>query len=506
MLQTGLGRTLAAALLVLTLANALAGCAGGDRADHGLDPDAPIDPERDYHLVVWEYQLPFVSPGGAPFAEAAGRAIRRFRERHPNATVDLVLLDPADGEKKLAEALQAGYPPDVYCTPYGPPAVGSRLQIPIGPFLDYDVWADYHPVAWQAVKVGDVVWAWPRWLVLWPWLANRDAPIAAQSWTWDDLAGLAGSLDRAGTAAGPLRVALGAPDPAVVLRDLLFGAHLAAGEAPTAEAFWSGGQLGAALEWLAALRDSGALDQDLTGKNPGVMDSFIHGRTALLAPPSPWATMFLAEMPSRQDPWQFKVPSRENRPPVAFVAPPAPTADEVPAAYVSAGQVQVFRQARYRGDDHTRLAVELAREISREARIWLREHPLCVPVVAAEVASWRKALERYGTDAGAIEALFDRLAALPTDRLSRAFNALDYGPWPPRPGHDGLDQAPDAVAFGLAGPDYHGPLFTAVLAPVVREFWDSETTTEAVLPVIITALGLEAGASGDTGDEGQSGD
>ncbi len=467
----------------------------------GVDPRAPIDPARRYHLVVWDYRLPLRSPSGAPFDEATRAAIRRFEARYPNVTVDLVLLDPATGPARMAQALTAGYPPDVYCSPYGPPALGSALQVPIGLYLDYETWARYHPVAWQAVKVHGTVWAWPRWMMFWPWLANADlleqagldpARVATEGWTRDEFAAAAAALSDAENRweAAP---ALAAPVPAVVLRDLVFLAHLS-GETPAPPAdFWSGPAVADAAAWLTALERAGALMVDPSTHNPGILDSFAHGRTAVLVNPSPWATGFLRELVPRPDPWQFAVPSRDHRPPMILVTPPH-EAGQLPVTWVSAACVTVFRQARYRGDDNTRLAVELAREISVGARVWLRNEVLVAPASFDELASWRVRLADLGPATDLALKVLDRLAELPPDRLSLALSAVSYGPLVPRAGEQGLAAEGRATVLGGAPfrpRGYLGPALQDVLAPIAARLWEGDIGPAELVNEVSRALSGE---------------
>lgn len=471
----------------------------------GIDPRAPVDPGRKYHLTVWDYRLPFTSPAGAPFSACSEQAIHRFELRHPNVTVDLVLIDAADGPAKLAEALAAGYPPDVYCSPYGNPASGSDLQVPVGLYLDYDAWARYHPVAWQAAKVGGTVWAWPRWLVLWPWVGNEDlltragvdtSLVAREGWTREEFTAMSGRLASAG-GHGARTSTLAASCPAMVLRDLLFAGHLAAPEPPAPDTYWLGAEAGAVVSWLAGLREAGGLEPDGSGTNPGILDSFIHGRSAVLASPSPWTTDFLLEFSPRPEPWQFSLPARDKEPPLVLLPPPH-RAGEPTVTWVSAATVSVFRQARYKGDDNTHLAVELARELTTGLRPWLRDEALCLPADLSELASWELRSERFG-DVGsfAVRAL-EQLAALPPERLNRALEALSYGPWAIATG----GQA------GRVARGYLGPFLEAAVAPAAARFWYEEGAPGDLLSEITQAVLRDPGtpdAPGGAGGAGGSG-
>lgn len=484
-----------ALVVVLSAVIPLASCAPGGtgaglrrpwtRQPKGLDPKAPIDPARQYHLVVWDYRLPFTSPSGARFSEASAQAIRRFEARYPNVTVDLVMLDPGDGPAKFAQALAAGYPPDVYCSPFGLPALGSSFQIPVGLYLDYDTWARYHPVAWQTVKVNGTVWAFPRWIMFWPWLGNRDilteagvdpGQVSTAGWTREEFAAAAARLVKSSDRWGA-PVALAATSPAVAVRDLLFPGLLAGEAAPAADSYWLGSEPGAVAFWLSELRRMEALNQDGTGNNPGVIDSFIHGRAAVLASPSPWATLFILEPTPRPQPWQFSLPDR-TRPPAVLVPPPhGPGQPSI--VWVSPATVAVFRQARYKGDDHTRLAVELARELSTGTRPWLRDQVLCVPATFSELAAWKVRATRFGDIGAFVLRSLDQLAGLPKDRLSSSLSILNYGPWVPQPGTPASlgSGAPVGGEKGKNGGvlcrGYLGP-FLDVISPAAFRFWDGD--------------------------------
>lgn len=486
----------------------------------GIDPAAPVDPGREYHLTVWDYRLPFVSAGGAPFAEATEEAIERFRRRHPNVTVDLVLIDLAEGPAKLAEALAAGYPPDVYCSPFGLPFTGSDLQVPVGLYLDYQTWSRYDPLAWQAVKLGRTVWAWPRFMLIWPWLGNADLMKAAgidvervsrEGWTREEFSAMAarlgasvGSGRTVGSGGTTGTAALVTSCPAAVLRDLLLPGRLAAAQAAPvqgeagAEATDPGGGDAADLsagaeavvEWLTELRAGGALAPGASLTDPGALDSFIKGRSAVLAGLSPWTADFLFGLQPRPRPWQYSLPPRPE-PPRLVLLPPPHGPDEPSAVWLSAATVAVFRQARYRGDDNTRLAAELGAELTLGLRPWLWNEPLCVPSSLCEQASWEVRAPKLG-EAGvyALRAL-EELRALPTGAVGSALQALTYGP-----GAGSYVGGKGPSAMASAG--YLGPYLAGPVAEEAARFWDGEGSADTLLR-LLTGGPETPGGTGDAG-------
>ena len=199
----------------------------------------------------------------------------------------------------------------------------------------------------------------------------------------------------------------------------------------------------------------------------------------MLAGPPPWATTFLLEVVRREDPWQYTVPSRAGRPGMVL-APPPRGQDQPAATWVSAAPVMVFRQARYRGDDNTRLAMELAREISLGARPWLRDEVLCAPASLSEMASWELRLPEYGPAGLFTLTALERLAALPPGRLSLALTAINYGPWAPTPGLSGrFEEYPGLQSRAdFTERAYLGPFLQHQVEAAVTSFWMGDIPAE----------------------------
>ncbi|GAB6877074.1 extracellular solute-binding protein [Thermaerobacter litoralis] len=252
----------------------------------------------------------------------------------------------------------------------------------------------------------------------------------------------------AGTApeepAGPgAALTLWAARPDLPLEQLLRVRGLAGPVAPSGAVVWAGPEGQAALEWLQRLRDdkrlavvtgdraAGWLAEAETGPMAGgfppALGRWLLEREAGLVPrrpdeppPRPGVVVVpplvardgdaAPEVPER---WPLPPPPRVDQggritggipsaadprqvepliPPgfdgLVLLPPPVPAQAPRPAL-LETGGLMVFRQNRYRGDDHTQAAVELARFLSRWRTDVLTRRLLAVPADVTSLAAWR---------------------------------------------------------------------------------------------------------------------
>ncbi|MBX6378786.1 MAG: hypothetical protein IRY95_09610 [Clostridia bacterium] len=120
----------------------------------------------------------------------------------------------------------------------------------------------------------------------------------------------------------------------------------------------AGASLEQAAAWLVDLRGARRLLVAAAGpQGEGGLEAWRTGRAAMVAGPSP----FLAAELARRGAELVPAPRLDSGG-AASAAQPFIRAD--------VGGVLVFRQKSYRGDDHTRAAVELARAFSRQSIPW----------------------------------------------------------------------------------------------------------------------------------------
>jgi hypothetical protein len=159
-----------------------------------INLNSKINPQKVYHLRLWDYDWPFLKCGYRNYLLGA---IAEFQKTYPNIKVKIRLLDLLTGSQELNKSLRAGRPPDLYCSAFNLPEFNFGYQIPVGPFADR---ASAQPAYFAALSrlltVEGVRCYFPRWARLEIWVGNSAlAELAGldmqhfreEGWNWDAL-------------------------------------------------------------------------------------------------------------------------------------------------------------------------------------------------------------------------------------------------------------------------------------------------------------------------------
>lgn len=385
-------------VMVLGAGLAAAGTAGWllwlgprfDAAGISINPRARVDPARRYEVVVWEEEI------AAPWAresqqEVLAGAIEAFRQRWPNVDIVVHVIDAGEGRARLTEAVAAGRPPDIYGTVRGMVYHPSH-QIPAGPYLPAAAEGEppvFHPAAERRFTREGVVWGWPRALWWETWLADGTAldrvgvpvdRVLAAGWAWDEVEAF---VERAKSwMETPLLL-----EPGVAaLEHLLLNAageglrHGTNAKTPTTQEApyvspWDETSVRRVAAFLKNLQQAGTFRGDAAGASRTRLEGLFTGRAAVIGPVGPQ----LALVALRRDPERFTL----------FPVPHHP--DAAPVAPMEPGGYFVFRQEPYQGDDHTRLAMELAGWLAARTESWLSEALGLVPARTGSFHAWQSA-------------------------------------------------------------------------------------------------------------------
>lgn len=356
------------------------------------NPRAEIDPGRRYVLRYWDYRWP-TAPDGTAYEAWLREALAEFGRRFPNVRVEHRLLDPISGDADLVEALRRGDPPDVFATlPGGAVLYDRTLQVPADLYLTREERGGkeappaYLEAALAAASAHGRLWGWPRWMAAHVWLGHRQAMAAAgldpdgvarEGWDWNAFA--------AALAARPDAVAGLAVNTAGtgVFEDLMHAQGIASPFGPDGSPRWTRDALRTVAAWLADLRHNEHLPLQAESSPDAMVDRILNGRVMVLAGANPWLTAKLL----------YTQPGTPGD--LVLLPVPVPPGDP-PALRVSAGSLLVFRQKDYRGHDHTRAAVELARHLSRLRHPWAVPGSGVFPSHRAAYEPWLRASAAYG--------------------------------------------------------------------------------------------------------------
>ncbi len=164
------------------------------------NPKAKIDPNKIYHLRLWDYNWPI--QGKSTYRYYLHQVIQKFQRIYPNIKIDFKLLE-LDGNRELIQALNKNEAPDVYCSAYTIPVFNVRKQIPVGPYLNKEDLDLYFTGTKKILKYQQILCYFPRWIEPEFWIGNGSlieasgisvSKIQNDGWTWDDLSFLCSNL------------------------------------------------------------------------------------------------------------------------------------------------------------------------------------------------------------------------------------------------------------------------------------------------------------------------
>lgn len=329
-----------------------------------VDPTVPVNPEKRYTVTLWEFAYP--TPGTGPgYPEFLQDVLREFRLRYPNIEVKVEYIPENEIKARLLEALSRGNPPDL-CSWTGYPFTGNTLQIPLNGFLPPEAWADFGFVYPTDRKTKEpALFGWPRYATPLLIAANPDhfakagidwRVIQQQGWTYAHwLKAFHLIHDNTGSLGMYFHQAPTLAFPAFLAGTGLTSSPLTA----QGEINWDKEMIGyVAASFEALLREELTL-KDAEQMEKRLLTDFFEGQTAAMGPIQPWLGPIAAR----------RATVRENAvKPVFLPFPHHP--DRAEAAPGMRTYYLVFRTRPYKGHDHTKGVMELARFLTEKTALW----------------------------------------------------------------------------------------------------------------------------------------
>ncbi len=351
-----------------------------------IDPQAAINPTREYHLVLWEHDLP-LPWDDASHDEYLQAAIEEFQSVYPNVRIDVERLEWREGDARLRESLDRGDPPDVYGMPLGARKADSPLQIPVGPYMSEESRADMMRQALRAVSHEGDVWAWPRWIQPRVWMAREDLSDAlAESRTAWGFERLSETLTAVKQETGAWGLAVNPYEPSL-FADVMIGSTGRNLIDTDGSRGWSVDTMTAALAFFRSLIDAKLMDTNADLMARTRLLRFWNKQAAIIAPLTPWMLRHILTRAGVLD-LEGSVPESAEHKAAAI---PPPVVSEVQSFHPSTvGGYAVYMQKVYQGDDHTKAAMLLAEHLSRRLGPWEAAQLFAVPAHPASWEAWRE--------------------------------------------------------------------------------------------------------------------
>ncbi len=381
---------LAAVVLGVLVGGVWAGILIWPRPEVVLDPQAKIDSETKYQLVLWDEAFPVPTPLQGEQERAIEQALAEFHQLYPNVQVHFRLWPWGTLQEGLTAAVAKGNPPDVAMIS------GHRqydLQLPITRFIsDLEENGYFSPVL-DRLQNGSDYWAWPSWSSVRVLALNRKLVGNAFS----DLSSAAAEDAESGYRHLRLdlenmmqRASSISAQPAVVLENGTGEALALLLEGEAAPMLLGDGKLGwtqQALSETAQQLSVWISKKVVHTSSADLLEGFFTGQAPIIGPVGPW---IISKVPKKDT--AARAPQAQD---VGFL--PFPSQPELGPAEPVDYSAAVFRQARFKGAAHTRLAMEFARLYGKYMGVFYSVTRHGVPSYLPLLGVWS---QRLGLDPG----------------------------------------------------------------------------------------------------------
>ncbi len=454
---------LLAAALVAALA--VTGCTGGkSNQAQKLNLDqvaaAKIDPQKQYTLKVWNY------PHFKDYEDFLKKQIAAFQHEHPNIKVEHEILTWAEGDQKINIAVNAGDPPDILFTTLSPNLVNVGLAVPVDPFLTEADKQDIEPAALKNGRYQSRHWLWPTWISVQTWGGNRKLleeagvdwrKIQREGWTWDEFNTIAKKLTRDDNGFGQKQWGFVTYGNHEIVGAMMRQAGILGSTSPDGKFTWQGEGAVKAAQFLRNLTESGVTPKEVAGVDSKKMtDMYRNWEAALFGRIGPYAIPEEARRAQEASEGKLQLHPRGVVDVVLLPYPHEADKPEVPT--VGGAGLMVMTQKQYKGDDHTRAAVELAKFLTNTEGGY--------PAAAMNIIPARKSAQQK----------FAREVGLDTDNGQFMLRLLPL--------------SPERVELSKELADKDWQIFSEVIKPLSQAFWSGQLSPETFVEQMNTKATL----------------
>ncbi|MFW5992036.1 MAG: hypothetical protein ACOCQN_02465, partial [Halanaerobiaceae bacterium] len=297
------------------------------RREFSINPRAEVVPDKEYKIRIWYY--PFyrtvIEKDEKDFFKMVQKEVSNV---YPNIKLVVGELTFQNGFKLLQDAIRDGNPPDIFFNFTNYDLIDEHLEIPVNQYLNNEEREGFYTVDWNRVNYRDQLWGWPLLVHKQFWL-KKNIAINHSNFT-NKIENLNKST-----------LVLNYYDP-ILLKQLLtlFGLNTFKVEKRELD-IDSYRALEGVFLFLNSLRRQGILPNERTKMPDTFIKKLLEEETIMAGPANPFL---------------------EN-----FIETKANNINKVAVSNLAKIFVlNIFRQKRYQGDDHTRAVMEVARIIAKQ--------------------------------------------------------------------------------------------------------------------------------------------
>ncbi|HLV09861.1 MAG TPA: hypothetical protein VKY40_06610 [Halanaerobiales bacterium] len=328
------------------------------KREFAANPRVEVDIAKDYQIRIWYYPF-YRTIKEKDEKEFFREVLQGIRKNYPGIGFKVRELSFANGYQELLAAVQGGKAPDIYFNFSNDTNIDSRWQIPVDPYISEEERMGFHTVDWREIDAGKRLWGWPFLVQEQGWIKNGRTEKVSYLNKIADLE----SIEKKGLIFNYYDLTL--------LKQLLalYGVERLIVDNGRADE-----------ETINILEKVFELCHQMRGRgifavSPDEMPGYFlkypfENGAAMLGPVNPYMEYFL--MNRNDDFHKIRVGN-----------------------LIQVFTINIFRQKRYKGDDHSRAVMEVARAISQEYAEKMAGEIGIKPAYSKTDSNYRKILEIY---------------------------------------------------------------------------------------------------------------
>lgn len=289
------------------------------------NPRVSLNPEKEYLISLWYHPFLRTIKEGDAEKEFFRKVVKDINSEYPNITLKIRKLNFYDGHNQLVESLARGNPPDIYLNFTNDSLLHNYYQIPLEIYLNNDERSGFFTVDLEKGHL----WGLPFLVQEQGWIANKK--INGEQGFIDTI----NSLDKE-------TLLLNYHD-LTLLRQLLTLTGIEKLKIDDNGLSQESQQaLKEVFNWLHYLKENQIFASSTTNMDEKILRMFFTSSPIVIGPINPWLDRYLYKH-------REKVYHKINM-----------------GNLIKVYTINVFRQRKYKGDDHTRAAVEVAKYIAKD--------------------------------------------------------------------------------------------------------------------------------------------
>lgn len=319
-------------------------------------------------ITVWTYPhyRENKETGQKSYEEHLKELITEVEKENPGIRVKHEILSWEEGEKKFDIALNSGNPPDIFFSVMQPKYIKTGLAVPLDDYMTEEDRGDLEQFALDNFSSEGKLWAISQWISIHTWGGNRTlmekagadvAKIQKDGWTWQEFYDIADKIAKDQKTKDGKKVYGFATQGKTeeTYTHLMRNNGVVKSISEDGKFHWDGDKAIETLDFLKHMMDNGVMPKETAGLDEQkVIDMFNAGEVAIYGRTGPYQVRFNDNRNKEIDTGKTKGEK------IDFVLLPFPHNEgEKEVATGGGGGMWLFKQKKYKGDEHTENAAKV---------------------------------------------------------------------------------------------------------------------------------------------------